>query len=142
MIILLIEDNQGDLELMRDALRESTPAINLMMAHDGEEALRMLAPKDVEGQPVLPDIIILDLNLPRKDGREVLAEIKANPALRRIPVVVFTTSSSEEDIDTAYSLGANCYITKPIGLQGFLLAMRAIESFWCGVAQLPPVIRS
>lgn len=135
--ILLVEDNPGDLDLMLEALEESKLIINLTVAKDGEEAMEVLNRQGDHRNAPVPDIILLDLNLPKKDGREVLAEIKASEQLHRIPVVILTTSSAESDILKAYDLNANCYITKPVGLQQFLEVVRSIESFWLTVVKLP-----
>jgi len=135
--ILLVEDNPGDLDLMMEALEENKLFINLTVAIDGEEAMSMLHHQGDHINAPTPDLILLDLNLPKKDGREVLAEIKAHEQLRRIPVVVLTTSSAESDILLAYGLNANCYITKPVGLQQFLEVVKSINSFWLTVVKLP-----
>jgi len=137
--ILLVEDNPGDLDLMLEALDENKLFINLTVATDGEEAMDVLYHQGKHLNDPIPDLILLDLNLPKKDGREVLAEIKAHEILRRIPVVVFTTSSAESDILKAYDLNANCYITKPVGLQQFLEVVKSINNFWLTVVKLPRV---
>jgi len=137
--ILLVEDNPGDLELMLEALEESKMMINLTLAKDGEEAMAVLYRQEGHEQDPVPDIVLLDLNLPKKDGREVLAEIKADEKLHRIPVVILTTSAAESDILRAYELNANCYITKPVGLQQFLEVVNSIKSFWLTVVKLPRV---
>lgn len=132
--ILLVEDDEGDVELVRVALAAlpGTP-VNLRVAGDGEEALSLL-----RGDGPRPGIVLLDLNLPRKSGREVLAEVRADPRLRALPVVVLTTSDRELDIREAYALGANCYVCKPFGLDALVRTMSAIIGFWFGVATLPP----
>jgi CheY-like chemotaxis protein len=132
--ILLVEDNPGDVRLTEETFREGKLWINLRVARDGIEALMLL--RDAAG--LRPDLILLDLNLPRKDGREVLADIKGDERLRRIPVVVLTTSAAEQDILRSYDLNANCYITKPVDLDQFLAVIRSIENFWLTVVKLPP----
>jgi chemotaxis family two-component system response regulator Rcp1 len=136
--ILLVEDNPGDVRLTREALKDSKMHNTLHVASDGVEALRFLRGEgEYEGSP-RPDIILLDLNLPRKDGREVLAEIKADESLRRIPVVILTTSDDEHDILRSYDLHANCYITKPLDLRQFATIVKTIENFWFQIVKLPP----
>ncbi|HLI27394.1 MAG TPA: response regulator [Chloroflexota bacterium] len=135
--ILLVEDNPGDVRLTVEALREARVANRLSVAADGQEALAFLRREGRYADAPRPDLILLDLNLPRKDGREVLAEIKADPVLRRIPVVVLTTSSAEQDILRSYDLHANCYITKPVDLEAFLTVVRAVEYFWLRIVALP-----
>lgn len=136
--ILLVEDNPGDVRLTREALKESKMHNTLHVASDGVEALRFLRGEgEYKGSP-RPDIILLDLNLPRKDGREVLAEIKADESLRRIPVVILTTSDDEHDILRSYDLHANCYITKPLDLRQFATIVKTIENFWFQIVKLPP----
>jgi len=135
--VLLVEDNPGDVRLTIEAMRESKILVNLSLAEDGEAALAFLRREgDHEAAP-RPDLILLDLNLPRKDGREVLAEIKADHSLRRIPVVVLTTSRAEEDILRTYDLHANCFITKPVDLDQFIAVVRSINEFWFSVVKLP-----
>lgn len=135
--VLLVEDNPGDVQLTQIALEDSKISVNLNVARDGVEAMAFLRKKEqYKGMPT-PDIILLDLNLPRKDGREVLAEIKEDRILRRIPVVVLTTSGSEEDVLRAYNLCANCYITKPVDFDQFVKIVHSIESFWFTVVKLP-----
>jgi CheY-like chemotaxis protein len=136
--ILLVEDNPGDIRLTQEALREGNVRNELQVARDGVEALDLLAQRGAFADAARPDLILLDLNLPRKDGREVLAELKADDTLRRIPVVVLTTSQAEEDIRTSYDLHANCYISKPVELDRFIEVVRSIDAFWLGVAELPP----
>jgi CheY-like chemotaxis protein len=136
--ILLVEDNPGDVRLTIEALRDSTLAHRLSVARDGVEALAFLRR---EGG-VRPDLILLDLNLPRKDGREVLSEIKADAALRTIPVVVLTTSRAEQDVLHSYELQANCYITKPVDLMQFMTVVRSIEDFWLTIVTLPGAARA
>jgi chemotaxis family two-component system response regulator Rcp1 len=128
--ILLVEDNPGDADLIREVMAESEEKNEITVAVDGVEALRCLR----EGPP--PDLILLDLNLPKKSGCEVLAEIKSTEALLRIPVVVLTSSEAESDLADAYRLHANCYLTKPVDLEEFLMVVRAIERFWLGFVKL------
>jgi two-component system, chemotaxis family, response regulator Rcp1 len=135
--ILLIEDSPGDVRLTVEALKEAKVLNNLIVAADGAEAMEILRRKGNHGTKPRPDLILLDLNLPKKDGREVLAEIKADPNLRRIPVVVLTTSRSEEDVVRAYDLHANCYITKPVDFKQFIDVVQSIEDFWLTVVKLP-----
>jgi len=136
--VLLVEDNPGDAELTRIALQDSKISINLNVVEDGVEAMAFLRKQDNYAKKPHPDIVLLDLNLPRKDGREVLAEIKSDDNLRRIPVVVLTTSQSEEDILKAYNLAANCYITKPVDFDQFVKIVQSIENFWFAIVKLPP----
>jgi CheY-like chemotaxis protein len=135
--ILLIEDNPGDVRLTLEALHEGKVKNNLVVAPDGEAALAILRREGAHAEAARPDLILLDLNLPKKDGREVLAEIKADAQLRCIPVVVLTTSKSEEDVLRSYQLNANCYITKPVDLEQFIRVVRAIEDFWLTMVVLP-----
>ena len=135
--VLLVEDNPGDVRLTREALKEGKLLNQLTVVGDGVEALSFLRKEGVYADAPQPELILLDLNLPKKDGREVLAEIKADPNLRRIPVVVLTTSSSEEDILKIYDLHANCYITKPVDLEQFMGVVKSIEDFWVSVVKLP-----
>ncbi len=135
--ILLVEDNPGDVRLTQLALKENKIANNLHVAPDGVEALRFLLHEDEHADTPTPDVILLDLNMPRKDGREVLAEIKANNMLKRIPVVILTTSSAEEDILKSYDLHANCYITKPADFDQFIEVVQTIEGFWFSIVKLP-----
>jgi CheY-like chemotaxis protein len=136
--ILLIEDNPGDVRLVEEALRENKLLNNLSVARDGVEALAFLRREEQYADATRPDLILLDLNLPRKSGHEVLREVKADDNLKRIPVVVLTTSAAEDDILDTYNLHANCYVTKPIGLAQFVEIIRQIENFWLGVVKLPP----
>ena len=131
--ILLVEDNPGDVRLTIEALRDSKVRNNLQVARDGVEALDFLRRPNA----VRPDLILLDLNLPRKDGREVLAEIKADASLKTIPVVVLTTSRAEQDVLRTYELQANCYITKPVDLDQFITVVKSIEDFWLTIVTLP-----
>jgi chemotaxis family two-component system response regulator Rcp1 len=131
--ILLVEDNPADVRLTQEALREGKVKNNLRVARDGEEALAYLRTTTVR-----PDLILLDLNLPRRDGREVLQEIKNDPKLKTIPVVVLTTSAAEIDIVRTYELHANCYITKPVDLDQFIKVVKSIDDFWLTIVKLPP----
>jgi CheY-like chemotaxis protein len=135
--ILLVEDNPGDVRLTIEALREGKVHNQLSVARDGVEALAFLRQEGQFAESPRPDVILLDLNLPKKDGREVLAEIKADERLRRIPVVVLTTSKAEEDILRSYALHANCYVTKPVDLEQFITVVRSIEDFWFSIVRLP-----
>lgn len=135
--ILLVEDNPGDVRLTIEALKDGKVRNRLHVAKDGVEALAYLRQEGSYAGSPRPDVILLDLNLPKKDGREVLEEIKADEHLRRIPVVVLTTSSSEQDILRTYDLHANCYITKPVDLEQFIDVVRGIEDFWLTVVKLP-----
>ena len=136
--VLLVEDNPGDVRLTREALKEGKVRNNLSVARDGVEALAFLRREGEHAAAPRPDVILLDLNLPRKDGREVLEEIKADPALRSIPVVILTSSEAERDIVQAYALHANCYITKPVDLDQFITVVKSIEDFWFTIVKLPP----
>lgn len=136
--ILLVEDNPGDVRLTMEALREGKVRNNLYVAADGVEALEFLRKEGRWADAVRPDLILLDLNLPKKDGREVLEEIKADPAFRYIPVVVLTSSQAEQDILRAYDLHANCYVTKPVDLDQFIHVVHSIEDFWFTIVKLPP----
>ena len=135
--ILLVEDNPGDVRLTREAFKEAKVVNRITVAKDGVEALEMLQRAGAFPDAPRPDIILLDLNLPRKDGRELLAEIKSDPDLHNIPVVVLTTSSSPADIRRTYELNANCYIVKPVDLDHFLQVVSGIESFWLSTVTLP-----
>jgi CheY-like chemotaxis protein len=135
--ILLVEDNRMDIRLTQEALHEGKVANNLHVVMDGEKALSFLRREGEYADAPKPDIILLDLNLPRKDGRQVLAEVKADPVLRSIPVVVLTTSKAEEDIVKSYDLHVNCYITKPVDMQSFLDIIKSISHFWLTVVALP-----
>ena len=135
--ILLVEDNPGDVRLTQEALGEAKVRNNLAVARDGVEALSYLRREPPFEEASRPDLILLDLNLPRKDGREVLAEIKADADLRRLPVVVLTTSSAEKDVLESYNLYANCYITKPVDLDQFVRIVSSIEDFWLTIVKLP-----
>jgi chemotaxis family two-component system response regulator Rcp1 len=136
--ILLVEDNPGDVRLTQEALREGKVRNHLHVAADGVEAMAFLRREGQHAHAPQPDLILLDLNLPKKGGREVLAEIKEDPDLRRIPVVILTVSKAEEDVLKSYNLHANCYITKPVNLDQFLEVVKSIEDFWLTVVMLPP----
>ena len=136
--ILLVEDNPGDVRLVQEALRESKIINQLHAVSDGKEALAFLRKQGSYANSRRPDLILLDLNLPRKDGREVLSEIKADPDLRRIPVVIVTSSKAEDDILKSYNHHANCYITKPLDLEKFIEVVKAIQDFWISIVKLPP----
>jgi chemotaxis family two-component system response regulator Rcp1 len=135
--ILLVEDSPSDTELTVEALREAKIASNLSHVEDGVEAIEFLRHTNAYADAPIPDLILLDLNLPRKDGREVLLELKSDPDLRVIPVVVLTTSEADQDIMRAYELQANCYITKPVDFDQFVNVVRSIEHFWLEVVALP-----
>jgi CheY-like chemotaxis protein len=135
--ILLVEDNPGDVRLTKEALKEAKIHNMLHVVADGVEAMDFLRKTGSYSDVPVPDLIMLDLNLPRKDGREVLAEIKGDGELRRIPVVVLTTSSAEEDILKAYDLHANCFITKPVDFIQFTMVIKSIEDFWFTIVKLP-----
>ncbi len=136
--ILLIEDSPGDVRLTIEALKEAKVNNNLSIVQDGVEAMDYLRQEGSFKNAIRPDLILLDLNLPRKDGREVLAEVKNDPDLKQIPVVVLTTSRSETDVLQAYDLHANCYITKPVDFKQFMTVVKSIEDFWLTVVKLPP----
>ena len=136
--ILLVEDNPGDADLTRETLQECKLLNHMSVVNNGVEAMAYLRREGKYVDAALPDLILLDLNLPKKDGREVLAEIKVDRLLRRIPVVVLTTSSAEKDILETYDLHANCYITKPVNLDQFSAVVKAIEEFWFTIVKLPP----
>ena len=135
--ILLVEDNPGDVRLTIESLKGAKVVNHLNVASDGIEALALLRQQGRYVNAARPDLILLDLNLPKKDGREVLAEIKADDDLKRIPVVVLTTSHAEEDILKSYNLHANCYVTKPMDLEQFITVVKSIEDFWFTVVKLP-----
>lgn len=135
--ILLVEDNPGDVRLTIEALKEAKVINHLTVVKDGMEALAFLRRQGSYSAAPRPHLIVLDLNLPRKDGREVLADIKADDNLKRIPVVVLTTSQDEQDVLKSYNLHANCYITKPVDLDQFVRVVRSIEDFWLGIVVLP-----
>lgn len=135
--ILLVEDNPGDVRLTKEAIKEGKVINNLYVAGDGIEALDFLHKKGNFEKMPRPDLILLDLNLPRKNGREVLAEIKADENLRSIPVIILSTSEAENDIMKSYELNANCYVTKPVDLDDFINVVKSIEDFWLSVVKLP-----
>jgi two-component system, chemotaxis family, response regulator Rcp1 len=135
--ILLVEDNAGDIRLTKEALKEGKVLNKLTVVQDGVEALLCLRQEGQYAQARRPDLILLDLNLPKKDGREVLQEIKNDESLKRIPVVILTTSQDEQDVLKTYGLHANCYITKPVELEQFITVVKAIEDFWLGIVVLP-----
>ncbi len=135
--ILLVEDSPGDVRLIQEALKESKVLNEIYVVEDGLEAMRFLRREDKYPSVPRPDLILLDLNMPKKDGREVLAEIKADDELKRIPVVILTISLDEEDIFKTYNLHANCYITKPIGFDQFMKVVKSIEDFWLTIVKLP-----
>lgn len=136
--ILLVDDSAGDIRLAMEALKESKVCNTVYTVSDGVEAMAFLRHEGKYKDMPRPDLILLDLNMPRKDGRETLAEIKQDPDLKSIPVVILTVSSSDEDIIKAYNLYANCYITKPIDLDQFTQVVASIEDFWFGIVKLPP----
>jgi len=136
--ILLMEDDPGDVELIREALRDAKMALAIDHVWNGEEGMRYLRREGDFSQAERPDIVLLDLNMPLKDGREVLEEIKNDKGLRTIPVVVLTTSDAEPDIMNSYDLGANCYLQKPLGLSDFLHVVKSVEDFWLTMVKLPP----
>jgi chemotaxis family two-component system response regulator Rcp1 len=135
--ILLVEDNPGDVRLTQEALKDAKLKINLHVVNDGVEAMAFLRREGKYEEKPPVDLILLDLNLPKKDGREVLAEIKGDSALRRTPVVIVTTSKAEEDIVKTYDLHANCYVTKPLDLDQFVMMVQSIEHFWLTIVRLP-----
>ena len=140
--VLLVEDNPGDVRLTREALKDGKVSNNLSVAQDGVEALRFLRREGPYAGAPRPDVVLLDLNLPKKDGREVLQEMKQDRSLRTIPVVVLTSSDAERDIVGAYELQANCYITKPVDLDQVITAVKSIEDFWFSIVKLPPEPRA
>jgi two-component system, chemotaxis family, response regulator Rcp1 len=136
--ILLVEDNPGDHRLTKEALHEGKVYNNLHWVKDGVEAIEFLKQRGKFDKAPRPDIILLDLNLPKMDGRQVLSEIKQDPNLRAIPVVILTTSAAEEDVLRSYDLHANCYVTKPVDLEKFIVVVQSIDRFWLSVVTLPP----
>jgi CheY-like chemotaxis protein len=135
--VLLVEDNLGDILIMEETFQEAGVPNRLSVARDGAEALDFLHRRGRHAAAPRPDLILLDLNLPRRNGREVLGEIRSDPALRRIPVVILTTSAAEEDVLRSYDLHANSYITKPADLKGLLNVLRSIEAYWLSIVKLP-----
>jgi two-component system, chemotaxis family, response regulator Rcp1 len=139
---LLAEDNPGDVRLTKEALRESKISNNLNVVPDGVEAMAFLRREGKYADAPRPDVILLDLNLPKKDGREVLAEVKGDPVLRLIPVVIITSSEAEQDVLKTYELYANCYVTKPVDLEQFIKVIQSIETFWLTIVTLPSSVTS
>lgn len=135
--ILLVEDSQADVEFTREVLKETKLVNELSVVGDGEKAMRYVRQEAEFADRVRPDLILLDLNLPRKDGREVLEEIKQDPTLRRIPVIVLTTSSEERDVLSSYDAYVNAYVTKPLGLDAFVKVVQSIDDFWFSIVRLP-----
>ena len=135
--ILLIEDDPGDVELIREALQDSKLLLNLHVTGDGVEAMAYLRREGVYANAPVPDLILLDLNLPKKDGSQVLKEVKSDDKLKMLPIVVVTTSKAEEDIVRSYTLGANCCVTKPVGLDEFMRLVHGISDFWLTIVRLP-----
>jgi CheY-like chemotaxis protein len=136
-IILMVDDNPADVDLAREALRENFHRVQMESVGDGEEAMSFLNQSGVHAEKLRPDLVILDLNLPKKDGRVVLAEVKGDADLHTIPIVVFSTSRLTSDIARSYELGANCFVSKPGNLKDYLSAVQSIEKFWFGSATLP-----
>ncbi|MDT8406838.1 MAG: response regulator [Methylococcales bacterium] len=139
---LLVEDNPGDVRLTKEALAESKVKNNLNVVHDGEAAMAFLRRQGVYADAPRPDVILLDLNLPKKNGREVLEEIKADASLKRIPVVIITSSEAEQDVLRTYDLHVNCYVNKPVDLEQFVRVVQSIETFWLTIVKLPSEIDS
>jgi len=139
--VLLVEDGPGDIRLTQEAFHAANPAVRMYIAVDGVEAMAFLRQQGRYAEVPRPDLVLLDLNLPRKDGREVLAEIKADDDLRQIPTVILTTSGSEQDIARSYQLQANVYLTKPVRLEDFEHLVWRINDFWLTAAKLPPKVR-
>jgi chemotaxis family two-component system response regulator Rcp1 len=135
--VLLVEDNEADVRLTREALREDGPPVHLSTVGDGEQALAFLRREEGYAEAPRPDLVLLDLNLPRKDGLEVLEELRADPDLAALPVIVLTTSTAGRDVSACYARGANCFLVKPLELDGFIALIGAIRAFWLGVAKLP-----
>ncbi len=135
--ILLVEDNPGDVRLTKEAMKEGTIRNNLSVASDGVEAMAFLRREGKHADAPRPDVVLLDLNLPKKDGRSVLKEIKEDPNLRRIPVVILTSSKADEDVLNSYDLHANCYVTKPGDLEQFIEVVKSVEDFWLQIVKLP-----
>jgi two-component system, chemotaxis family, response regulator Rcp1 len=136
--LLLVEDSPGDVRLTREALKDAKIANNLHVVTDGEAALDFLHKRGAHENVPTPDLVLLDLNLPRMDGRQVLAQVKAHPTLRRIPICVVTTSQAERDIVQSYDLHANCYVSKPVDMDQFVTVVRSIQDFWFTIVKLPP----
>ena len=138
--VLLVEDNPGDVRLTFEAMKEGKVVNHINVAQDGVEAMAYLHREGAYKNAVRPDLILLDLNLPRKGGREVLAEVKADETLRQIPIVILTTSQAEEDIVRTYNLHANCYVNKPVDLEQFIEVVKSINNFWFSVVKLPHAV--
>ncbi|WP_447971309.1 response regulator [Nitrospira sp. M1] len=136
--ILMVEDDEEDVVLTKESLTNSKVTLDLHVVEDGEEALLYLRKAQPYASATTPDVILLDLNLPKKNGREVLSEMREDDLLRSIPVIILTTSDQEEDVMKTYKLGANCYITKPVGLEQFMKVVTAIDNFWFSIVKLPP----
>ncbi len=136
--VLLVEDDPGDVRLTQEALKRGKLRVTITVVDDGEKALQYLRRQPPYAGVSVPDLVFLDLNLPKVDGREVLKEAKADPEIRKIPIVVLTTSAADADVLKAYGLGGNCYITKPVGFEAFQKVVRAVEEFWFEVVKLPP----
>lgn len=136
--ILLVEDDEGDIELTLEAFNRSKVALNVNVVRDGMEAMDYLRQTGAFEKAITPDLMLLDLNLPRKDGREVLADMQKDDRLKQIPVVVLTTSDADEDILRSYKIGANAYVTKPVGLKGLVKVVNLLEEFWFTIVKLPP----
>jgi two-component system, chemotaxis family, response regulator Rcp1 len=135
--VLLVEDSPGDVRLTREAFKDAKVKVNLHVASDGMEAMDFLLKKGRHQEAPRPDLVLLDLNLPRKNGREVLTDIKRDETLRSIPVVILTTSAADADIERSYHSYANCYIAKPVSLEGFCEVVKSIDSFWLTIVKLP-----
>jgi CheY-like chemotaxis protein len=135
--ILLVDDNPADIDLMSEVLANSKRHVHVNVANDGEKAISFLRRQGEYAKAPAPDLVVLDLNLPRKDGREVLSEVKADPTLAKIPVVIFTTSQADSDVTRSYELGANCYLRKPGNLPDFVAVVQSMADFWLGFASLP-----
>jgi len=135
--MLLVDDNPGDVRLTQEVLRDSKLINRLCVVTDGEQAMDFLKRRSTYTGAIRPDLVLLDLNLPRKNGREVLSEIKTDPDLKRIPVVILTSSQAEEDVLKSYDMHANCYITKPVDLDQFVQVVKSIENFWVSIVKLP-----
>jgi len=138
--ILLVEDNAADLRLAQEVLKETQLPHDLLVARDGEEAMQILRREGSHSQAARPDLVLLDLNLPRKHGREVLAEVKSDPLLKSIPVLILSTSKAERDVRACYEAHANCFLTKPVSIDDFGRLAALIRDFWFGVVQLPPKV--
>ncbi len=139
-VILLVEDNAADLRLAQEVLKETKLPHDLLVARDGEEAMQILRRQGNHATAARPDLVLLDLNLPRKHGREVLAEIKADPLLKTIPILILSTSKAERDVRACYESHANCFLTKPVSIDEFSKLAALIRDFWFGVVQLPPKV--